>query len=442
MRSTAPDSPLPSTSTGRLRPPNSARPAWAAVAALSLSLMMLQGCAQAQNPEQTVVQAAAGLAPAGSSPRPLGSILGEAPAPAVSIRPAPTRETPAQSRAPSGAHLSASSQANPLPDRALPERGSQPTGHYGSRQDVLDWLQDAIASNPGLAPQRDAILAALDEANYSATAARLMIPAPKGSRQRDWQAYQRRIVDPVRIRSGQRFMAENAQWLRRAQQQYGVEPAIVASIIGVETLYGRITGNFRVLDALTTLAFDFPDGRSDRRPFFRNELVAFFVWTLRENTPPDSVLGSYAGAIGLGQFMPSSILRDAVDFDGDGHIDLRGSVADAIGSVAHYFKNRGWTPGEPPTFDVTPPDDPQALATLLAPDIVPTFSAADLQRLGATLEPAAQAWPGKLALVELPNADRPSSYVAGTPNFYAITRYNNSSFYAQSVVDLAHELGL
>lgn len=384
--------------------------------ALALAPLLLLGCAQAQNP---------------TAPRnPL-----ETPTPPTASTSAPTNAPPTR-----WAELNAETQAQPLPARTLAPRGTQEPGHYDSRQDVLDWLQDAIASNPALAPQRDTILAALAGAKYSASAARLMIPAPRGSRARDWQAYQKRIVDPVRIRAGQRFMADNALWLRRAQKQYGVEPAIVASIIGVETLYGRITGNFRVLDVLSTLAFDFPEGRSDRRPFFRNELLAFFVWTLREGTPPDSVRGSYAGAIGLGQFMPSSILRDAVDFDGDGHIDLRGSVPDAIGSVAHYFKNRGWTAGQPPTFDVTPPQDPQALATLLAPDIMPSFSAADMQRLGANLEPAAQAWPGKLALVELVNADRPSSYVAGTTNFYAITRYNNSSFYAQSVVDLANEL--
>ena len=117
---------------------------------------------------------------------------------------------------------------------------------------------------------------------------------------------------------------------------------MIVGIIGVETFYGRITGNFRVLDALATLAFDFPPGRKDRSVLFRSELEEFFVLCAREGTEPTAVKGSYAGAIGLAQFLPSSLNRYAVDMDGDGRIDLQRNAADAIGSVAHYFASFGW----------------------------------------------------------------------------------------------------
>jgi membrane-bound lytic murein transglycosylase B len=142
--------------------------------------------------------------------------------------------------------------------------------------------------------------------------------------------------------------------LQRAQAQYGVPAEIIAGVIGVETIYGRYTGNFRVLDVLTTLSLDFPTGRSDRSPFFKKELGAFLKLCAEQQLAPDAVLGSYAGAIGWPQFMPSSIRRWGVDFDGDGQVNLQRSPVDAIGSVAHYLAEHGWRTGQPTFFDVTP----------------------------------------------------------------------------------------
>ena len=202
------------------------------------------------------------------------------------------------------------------------------------------------------------------------------------------------------------------------------------------SFYGRQMGTFRVIDALATLAFDFPPGRRDRSAFFRDELESFFVLCRREGNDPLTLQGSYAGAIGMAQFMPSSINQYAIDFDGDGNIDLQGSAADAIGSVAHYLAQFGWERGLPARYEVAPPNDPAERGLLLEPDIVPTFTAEELESHGARLSDAGRAAPGKLALVEVENGDGPPSYVAGTTNFYAITRYNWSSYYALAVIEL------
>jgi membrane-bound lytic murein transglycosylase B len=204
----------------------------------------------------------------------------------------------------------------------------------------------------------------------------------------------------------------------------------------VETFYGRITGDFRVVDALATLSFDFPTGRSDRSAFFRGELEELLVLARREGVRADSIKGSYAGAIGWPQFLPGSINRHAVDFDGDGRIDLQRSVADAIGSVAHYLQQHGWQRGMPTHFAVQPPADDTARGTLLAPDILPSFTAQQMRASGAGLDAAADGHEGLLALVEVHNGEAAPSHVAGTANFYAITRYNWSSYYALAVITL------
>ena len=217
-------------------------------------------------------------------------------------------------------------------------------------------------------------------------------------------------------------------------------PEIVAAIVGVETFYGRLTGSFKVIDALATLSFDFPTGRSDRSAFYRDELGAFLRWCAVEKRDPQSVLGSFAGAIGLPQFMPSSILKYAVDFDGDGRIDLNTHGDDVVGSVAHYLAEFGWQRGLVPTVAVTPPADVREKALMLVNDINPSLSASQMREHGATLDASATDALGPLALVELQNGGNAPSYVAGTRNFYVITRYNWSAYYAMAVVDLARAL--
>ncbi len=199
-------------------------------------------------------------------------------------------------------------------------------------------------------------------------------------------------------------------------------------------------GGYRAIDALATLAFDFPPGRKDRSAFFRDELEQLFVLcqgsAQREPCDPLALRSSYAGALGMPQFMPSSVNRYGVDFDGDGRIDLRQHSADVIGSVANYLAAFGWQREMPTHFEVAVPVGASERATLLVPDIVPSFTAQQFADHGAKLGPLAKEHPGLLALVELQNGDAAPSYVAGSANFYAITRYNWSSYYALAVIEL------
>ena len=270
---------------------------------------------------------------------------------------------------------------------------------------------------------------------------KLIMPPPAGTA-KNWAAYRARFVEPKRIAEGVAFWRAHAAWLTQAQARYGVPPEIVVAIVGVETFYGRVMGNFRVLDALATLSFDFPPGRKDRSVFFRSELEAFFVMCSREGVDPTGVLGSYAGALGLPQFMPSSVNRFAVDMDDDGHIRLQDNPADVVGSVAHYLAQAGWQAGMATHHAVAAPVDTTARATLLAPDILPSFTAAQMAEHGAVLSDAGRAHGGLLALVELQNGDLAASYVAGTQNFYVVTRYNWSAYYAMAVIELAQALRL
>jgi membrane-bound lytic murein transglycosylase B len=307
---------------------------------------------------------------------------------------------------------------------------------YGERDDVMRFA-DAVAERREL----DAVWvrAALAQARFVPSVARYIMPPPAGTA-KNWAAYRARFVEPIRIKAGAQFWKANQAWLATAEELYGVPPEIVVGIVGVETIYGRQMGNFRVIDALSTLAFDFPAGRSDRSDFFKSELESWFVLCKSEGVEPLAWTGSYAGAIGMAQFMPSSFNKYAVDLDGDGHVDLQHSAADVIGSVANYLAEFGWKRGLPVRFAVKPPEDAEMRAALLAADIVPTFSAAEMTDKGAVLPPAAGSIDGALALIELQNGAAAPSYVAGTANFYAITRYNRSSYYAMAVISLGESV--
>lgn len=310
---------------------------------------------------------------------------------------------------------------------------------YATRPEAMQFADD-LAARRDLNPTwvRDAI----GQARYNATVSRLMQPPAKAF-VKNWRVYRSRFIDPVRIAAGVRFWRDNQAALERAEKEYGVPAEIIVGIIGVETIYGRDTGSFRVMDALATLAFDFPASHPrarERSDYFKGELEQFLTLQSRRNADPFEARGSYAGAMGMPQFMPSSWIKYAVDFDGDGTVDLWNSPADVIGSVANYFKAFGWQPGMPTYYPVSFDNSRLDMDALMAPDILPTFSVASFTAKGAVLEGPALQHTGPLALIELLNGPDAPQYVAGTENFYVITRYNWSSYYAMSVIELGREV--
>ncbi len=244
-----------------------------------------------------------------------------------------------------------------------------------------------------------------------------------------WIQYRELFITPKRIVGGVEFWDAHAEALARARTQYGIPEEIIVAIIGVETFYGERTGSYRVLDALATLAFGYPR----RSAYFTAELENFILLARANGLDPSSLFGSYAGAIGIPQFMPGSYLAYAVDFDGDGKADLSASPVDAIGSVAHYLSRHGWAQGEPTAVpaSLTRPSaaqtDPKPRRT------VAELRAAGVQPLG-TVAPEAKA-----ALLAFDEQDG-KRYWLGLPNFFVIKRYNNSDLYAMVVSQLAEEV--
>ena len=269
----------------------------------------------------------------------------------------------------------------------------------------------------------------------------MIMPAAAPSA-KNWAAYRARFIEPQRIEAGVQFWRKHEADLQRAEQTYGVPARYIIGILGVETYFGQHQGQFKVLDALATLSLAFPKEHrqaEERVVFFKNEL-GLWLKQRAQNPALKNQLGSYAGAIGWPQFMPSSIAKFAVDFDNDGRIDLSKSSADAIGSVAHYFKAYGWQTGMPTHFEVDMKAQGTALEALLAPDIVPSWSPAHLTAQQVALSDAGRTFGGPLALVELFNGNDAPSYVAGTENFFVVTRYNRSSYYALAVIELGEAI--
>jgi membrane-bound lytic murein transglycosylase B len=252
-----------------------------------------------------------------------------------------------------------------------------------------------------------------------------------------WADYRKIHVHDANLANGAKFLAQYAPWLARAEAQYGVPPAVIAAILGVETKYGSYTGRHRVLDALATQGFDHPT----RAPFFFGELVEFFALCRDQGYRPSEVLGSYAGAVGAAQFMPSNYRRLAVDFDGDGKRDLW-SAPDAIGSVANYFVHyapaRSWQRGMPL---MVPVKLRAAGADWPRNGKAQTHRVGDFLRAG--VKPAVALPPETPAgLVELTLSVEPQAfeYWLGLPNFYSVMSYNPRVYYAMAVSQLAEEL--
>jgi membrane-bound lytic murein transglycosylase B len=264
------------------------------------------------------------------------------------------------------------------------------------------------------------------------------IMPPKDPGIRSWRAYRGRFVEPRRIAAGRRFMQIHAAPLAAAEARFGVPADIIAAVIGVETLYGKQPGRFGTFAALTTLAFDYPP----RAELFRRELEELLLLAREEGRDPLGYAGSYAGAIGLPQFLPSSRRRFAIDFDDDGRIDLADSPADAIGSVANFLAGHGWERDAPIATAVrVHGNGVQALIDAgIAPQRTPgQMESADVRLVkvsaGDTAIPERPA-----ALIDLVTPNAMTEYRLGYRNFYVITRYNRSSFYAAVVMDLADAL--
>ena len=247
-----------------------------------------------------------------------------------------------------------------------------------------------------------------------------------------WYEYRPIFMTQSRIDGGVDFWRTHSAILKKAEQAYGVDAAMIVAIIGVETRYGANTGSYRVIDALSTLAFEYPP----RAKFFRSELEQFLILAREENLDLREAKGSYAGAMGYGQFIPSSYRNYAVDFDADGSRDLWVSLEDIIGSVANYFQRHGWKLGEPVASRVSGkasiPD------SLVSSGLKPSKTVADFARAGISSNPKLND-DQRVALLELEQRDGPEYWLT-TDNFYTITRYNRSPLYAMAVFQLSEAI--
>ena len=275
----------------------------------------------------------------------------------------------------------------------------------------------------------------LNAARYSETVERLMQP-PIPFGQRNWLEYRSRYLEDRRVQAGADFWRGNASALDHAAERFGVPPEVVVAIIGVETYWGRITGNFRTIDVLATLSFDY----LRRADYYRKELVELLLLAREQGTDPLRFKGSFAGAIGLPQFMPGSIRRFAVDFDGDGRIDLAGSPTDAIGSVASFLVQHGWQRCLPVLFEA---EADEAIVDALGRGIAASATWADALIAGVAPD-LPLAFDTPVLVIDLPYLDAGGEtrrlYRVGTVNFTAILQYNRSYFYATAVVELAEAL--
>lgn len=307
---------------------------------------------------------------------------------------------------------------------------------YSGHERTPELLRTLEVEHGFTAAELDGVVAALAKAEQIPK----LIEAEQTAKERTltWERYRTIHVHDANLRNGRRFLAEHAHWLARAEAQYGVPPAVVAAIIGVETKYGSYTGPHRTLDALATQGFDHPT----RSAFFMSELIEFFVLCREMGFVPGDVRGSYAGAVGMAQFMPSNYRRHAVDFDGDGKRDLWGAP-DAIGSVANYLVSyapaRAWQRGMPMVVAASLAKPPAAGWPLNAK--IQTHVVGDFLSVGVTPSVTLPSdTPVGLLELTLEGEPAPREYWLGLPNFYSVMSYNPRVYYAMAVVQLAEAL--
>lgn len=313
-----------------------------------------------------------------------------------------------------------------------PVAQAAPAAGYAERADVQAFIAEMQARH-GIDAEN---LAALFGKTAALPAVLKAIQPPADPRVRSWQTYRNRFIEPRRIAAGLAFWNQHQATLAKAEALTGVPAELVVSIIGIETFYGRHLGRFETFAALATLAFDYPP----RADLFRRELEALLLLARENGQPPTRYRGSFAGAIGLPQFLPSSIRAYAVDFDKRDGIDLTGSPADAIGSVANFLKEHGWEEGGPVTLKVGVGGTAQGAThdALIAEGIRPVRRPAEMTAFGVELPAAAPDAPA--ALIDLVTPDAETEYWLGYQNFFVITRYNRSSFYAMAVWQFAQAL--
>ena len=300
--------------------------------------------------------------------------------------------------------------------------------NYSDRPEVQAYIEELIAEH-GFS--RAALTEVFSQTQRQQKIIDLMKrPAEK---RLQWHDYRKILIDDARVRQGAVFWANHESTLQRAYSEYGVPPEIIVAIIGVETRYGRITGSHAVMDALSTLAFDYPP----RAVFFRKELTQFLLLAREEAKNPLSLNGSYAGAMGFGQFMPSSYRNYAVDFDGDGSRDIWLNEKDAIGSVANYFKQHGWQGTGLIAKQVQLSSDATVAMEMANDSLKPTHSVAQFASMGVATEDLAKG--DTAALFEMKQANG-SDYWLGFNDFYVITRYNHSRLYAMAVLQLSEAI--
>jgi len=305
---------------------------------------------------------------------------------------------------------------------------AQPSS-YQKRKEVKEFVTEMVKRHGFKQKELTRVFA---QAQYQPTIVKAMDQPPE-SALGSWQAYRAIFIKPERIEAGAQFWNRNADALKRAADEFGVSEDVIVGIIGVETTFGRNIGTYRVIDALATLAFDYPK----RSAYFRVELEHYLVFSRDQKIDPLRVKGSYAGAIGIPQFMPGSYRRFAVDFDGDGQINLATSPADAIGSIGNFLKSHGWLRGQPVAFGAEVSGD--GWRKLVGSGVVPATRFADLPSYGLK---TAAALPGDTlcALIELDSPGQPSDFRVTLQNFLVLTRYNRSNLYAAAVLDLAAEI--
>ena len=322
-------------------------------------------------------------------------------------------------------------------------------GDYSDRTDVDEFVATMVDEH-GF--DESEVRSVLDQAVYQQS---IIDAITRPAEKKPWIAYREIFVTPTRIKDGVQFAQEHWETLKSAEAEFGVPVEVIVAIIGVETNYGRNMGSYRVLDALATLGFDYPA----RAKFFRGQLEEFLILSCEERLKPfdhddacqreerggtlgsniaiGDLVGSYAGAMGYGQFIPSSYRNFAIDYDGDGARDIWRNVVDAIGSVAAYFKDHGWESGEPVIAQVGVTETGQSIDELANSSLTPTKTVGEWKSLGIDTQDSRDSAYASVFRYETEDA---VDYYLGYHNFYVITRYNISRLYAKAVVEIAEAI--